>query len=228
MLNDSSYRVKVLPESVLKSRIQVLINKPFGQCVMIQDRKEFRKNLISNGSIFLGGEKLDFKGYDISVRGMQIEVTPGVLVHSVSDVAQIIESNNIAEIFVEELGLTGDVELVWVRDEDGKIIMGLEFRDVMHNAGKMWRKRRSYRKKLQKFGSLFIQDHEIDFECLDFSVEGMRLRIVEPENIKIQAGSDAKVISDKLNLEAIAKVIWVNRNEDDDAIYLGLRYLELN
>jgi len=194
---------------------------------MIQDRKEYRKTFTSNGSIYLGGEKLLFKGYDVSVRGMQIELEPGTLVQTVSDVVQIIESNSTAEIYVEELGLTGEVELIWVKEEEDKILIGIEFRDVMHNAGKLWRKRKYYRKKLLKAGSLIVQNQEMDFECLDFSVEGMRLRIDRPDDIVLQPGGDAKVISEKLGLEAMAKIIWVNRNEDDATTYLGLRYLEI-
>ncbi len=195
---------------------------------MIQDRKEYRKSFTSNGSIYLGGEKLSFRGFDISVRGMQIELSPGTLVQNVSDVAQIIESNSSAEIYVDELRLTGEVELIWVREEKGKTLIGLEFRDVMHNAEKMWRKRRFYRKKLLKTGTLILQDQEIDFECLDFSVDGMRLRITGHENQAIQTGASAKVISEKLDLEALAKIVWVERNEANEVIVLGLRYLEIN
>jgi c-di-GMP-binding flagellar brake protein YcgR len=195
---------------------------------MIQDRKEYRKSFTSNGSIYLGGEKLYFKGYDISVRGMQIELTQGTLVQNVSDVAQIIESNSTAEIYVDELRLTGEVELIWVREDEEKILIGLEFRDVMHNAEKLWRKRRFYRKKLVKTGSLILQDQEIDFECLDFSIDGMRLRVAEQNNEIVKAGAEAKIVSDQLGLEALAKIVWVNRNEDDEIIYSGLRYLEIN
>jgi len=195
---------------------------------MIQDRKEYRKSFTSNGSIYLGGEKLHFKGYDISVRGMQIELTQGTLVQNVSDVAQIIESNSTAEIYVDELRLTGEVELIWVREDEEKILIGLEFRDVMHNAEKLWRKRRFYRKKLIKTGSLILQDQEIDFECLDFSIDGMRLRVADQHIEIIKAGAEAKIVSDQLGLEALAKIVWVNRNEDDETIYSGLRYLEIN
>ena len=195
---------------------------------MIQDRKEYRKSFTSNGSIYLGGEKLHFKGYDISVRGMQIELTQGTLVQNVSDVAQIIESNSTAEIYVDELRLTGEVELIWVREDEEKILIGLEFRDVMHNAEKLWRKRRFYRKKLVKTGSLILQDQEIDFECLDFSIDGMRLRVAEQNNEIVKAGAEAKIVSGQLGLEALAKIVWVNRNEDDEIIYSGLRYLEIN
>jgi hypothetical protein len=192
---------------------------------MIQDRKEYRKSFTSNGSIYLGGEKLHFKGYDISVRGMQIELTQGTLVQNVSDVAQIIESNSTAEIYVDELRLTGEVELIWVRDDEDKILIGLEFRDVMHNAEKLWRKRRYYRKNLVKTGVLIIKDREMDFECKNFSVEGLCLRVTSHEDTKILAGDNAKVISEQLSLDALAKIAWVNRNEDDELITLGLRYL---
>jgi hypothetical protein len=192
---------------------------------MIQDRKEYRKSFTSNGSIYLGGEKLHFKGYDISVRGMQIELTQGTLVQNVSDVAQIIESNSTAEIYVDELRLTGEVELIWVRDDEDKILIGLEFRDVMHNAEKLWRKRRYYRKNLVKTGVLIIKDREMDFECKNFSVEGLCLRVTSHEDTKILARDNAKVISEQLSLDALAKIAWVNRNEDDELITLGLRYL---
>jgi hypothetical protein len=63
---------------------------------------------------------------------------------------------------------------------------------------------------------------------LDFSVDGMRLRITGHENTAIQTGASAKVISEKLDLEALAKIIWVDRNEANEVIILGLRYLKTN
>ena len=73
-----------------------------------------------------------------------------------------------------------------------------------------------------------MQDQEIDFECLDFSIDGMRLRVAEQNNEIVKAGAEAKIVSGQLGLEALAKIVWVNRNEDDEIIYSGLRYLEIN
>ncbi|SHE22163.1 hypothetical protein [methanotrophic endosymbiont of Bathymodiolus puteoserpentis (Logatchev)] len=43
---------------------------------MQQNRKDYRKKFTSTGVMFLAGELLSFVSYDVSVKGVQIELVP--------------------------------------------------------------------------------------------------------------------------------------------------------
>ena len=192
---------------------------------MFQERNEYRKKLNSSGQIYLGGVDLEFTGSDISVKGMRIELEPGGLIADINDVNALIKEITVAEIYVSELMLTGEVEIVWVNSEKNKIIMGLEFRDVIYNAKKMWRKRKYYRKQVKEFGHLIVNDNIIDFECRDISIDGMRLYVKNREGLS--AGHVVKVVSEALAIKAMAKIIWLNEETDGQGAMLGLRYFTI-
>ena len=192
---------------------------------MFQERNEYRKKLNSSGRIYLGGVNLDFTGTDISVKGMRIELKPRGFITDIDDVNALIKEITVAEIYVEELMLTGEVEIVWVNSEKNKIIMGLEFRDVIYNAKKMWRKRKFYRKQVKEFGHLVINDNITDFECRDISVDGMRLYVKNREGLS--AGHVVKLVSEALTIKAMAKIIWLNEDADSQGAMLGLRYFTI-
>ena len=190
---------------------------------MFQDRKEYRKKFTSTGVIHLAGEDLEFTSYDVSVKGMRIELIPGGLMSMASDVSAMMKEITVAEIFVKELMLTGEVDIAWVNSENGKIIMGLEFRDVIYNAHKLWRKRKYFRKKVHERGHLILSDAILNFVCVDFSVEGMCLQMEDIGAVKV--GNVVKLVSEGRGVKAMAKIIWIM--DDDRGAKLGLRYLQI-
>ena len=192
---------------------------------MFQERKEYRKKFASSGRIYIAGEELDFTSYDVSVKGMRIELIPGRLTTQAEDINLLMKEITVAEIYVEELMMTGEVDITWVNTEDDKIVMGLEFREVIYNAYKLWRKRKYFRKAVQESGRLIIDDIVLEFECRDFSIDGMQLYIKNFDTVKV--GHVVKLVSEERNVKALAKIIWINEDEEGGAS-LGLRYLQLD
>jgi c-di-GMP-binding flagellar brake protein YcgR len=192
---------------------------------MFQERKEYRKKFSSSGRIYLAGEELDFTSYDVSVKGMRIELIPEGLISNAEDIENLMKEISVAEIYVEELMMTGEVDLVWVNTEDDKITMGLEFRDVIYNAYKLWRKRRFFRKALNESGRMIVDNKSLEFECRDFSVDGMQLYLKDYDAVKID--SVVKLVSETRNVKALAKIIWLNKDEQGEGATLGLRYLQI-
>ena len=190
---------------------------------MFQNRKEYRKNFNSAGQLFIAGELLNFISYDVSVKGILVEILPGSLLTEINDFEALLIEDNLAEIYVKDLKLTGETEIVWVKQEKEKILLGLEFRDVMSNATKMWRKRRYYRSNREFSGYLMIDEKRIDFEGNNVSTDGMGLKL-DQINSALKPGCVVKLMINGLDVKGIGKVVWMSA-VGEDACILGLRYL---
>lgn len=194
---------------------------------MYQSRKNYRKNFSSLGQILLGGEELDFINYNVSVNGIQMELLPGELITEISDVVALKEDNAVAEVYVEDLHLSGEAKIIWARVSDGKMMLGLEFKEVVHNTSKAWRKRKFYRKNKTSSGHLFIGMQKVEFKCRNISADGMV--IFTETALNIVAGNAVKIISIPLKIKALATVIWTKKEIENNVEYvvLGLRYLKV-
>lgn len=194
---------------------------------MIQSRKEYRKIFTSSGQLYLAGELLNFIGYDISVSGIQVEILPGTFLSDAADFETLLKENATAEIFVKDLMLTGEVDVVWVNSSQDGIMLGLEFRDVMYNAEKLWHKRRYYRKYKKAIGSIIHNDsgHKMSFESINVSTDGIMIYLTEPAIFDLSVGLIVKILSIELGIQAIAKVAWMDSLEKTT---MGLRYLQVD
>jgi len=166
---------------------------------------------------------LDFISYDISVNGILVEIIPGTLLTEINDFEALIKEDNLAEIYVKDLMLTGETEIVWVKQDKEKILLGIEFRDVMSNATKLWRKRRCYRSKRKFSGYLIVDDERIDFDGNNVSTEGLGLKL-DHINSALKPGCVVKLVFNEQDVKGVGKIVWVN-NIDEESCELGLRYL---
>lgn len=194
---------------------------------MFLERKEYRKNFNSSGQIYISGEILEFISYDVSVKGILVDIIPGILLAEMSDFEALLKENNSAEIFVKDLMLTGEADIAWAKQEDGKILLGLEFRDVMYNAEKLWRKRRYYRRKKKFSGTLLVGVKPIAFQAINTSVDGMSIELSQLDtDCTLEAGNVIRLLIDGQEMSAQSKVIWINASGEGYYV-LGLRYLAI-
>ncbi len=193
---------------------------------MVQERKEYRKSYNSSGQIFIAGELLDFISYDVSVAGICIEVVPGLLLSEISDFEALLKENDLVELYVKDLMLTGEANIVWVKQDKGKILLGLEFRDVMYNAEKLWRTRRFYRSAKAFTGYVVVNDQRVDFTGINVSVDGLAIQL-KHGNSQIESGDVIKLLVNEFDIKGLGKVIWV-KSLDANTTELGLRYLNLD
>ncbi len=192
---------------------------------MIQDRTEYRKSFNSFGQLYVGGELLEFISYDVSVNGILVEIIPGSLLSELSDFEALLKENNKAEIYVKDLMLTGETDIAWAKLQDGRVKLGLEFRDVMYNAENLWRKRSYYRSSKEFSGFIIAENKRIDFQGVNISVDGLAIQVayITPP---LKQGNTVKLIINDLEIKAIGKIIWVN-SLIEKAYILGLRYLTI-
>lgn len=191
---------------------------------MFQERKEYRKNFNAAGQLNVGGETLQFNCYDVSVKGAMVELLPGHLLASAEDFEQMLYEDNRAEIFVEELMLAGEVRIVWVREERGRILMGLEFEAVVHNAEKLWLKRRGYRKTEPFSAELFIDKDRLHVEGINRSTRGLCVKLAV-HHPAIKANAPVKLQIKEFGLAALGKVVWVSAEEEFALV--GLQIISL-
>lgn len=194
---------------------------------MIQSRKEYRKIFTSSGQLYIAGELLNFIGYDISVKGIQVEILPGTFLSDAEDFEKLLKENATAEIFVKDLMLTGEVDVVWVNSSQDGIMLGLEFRDVMYNAEKLWHKRRYYRKYRKATGAIIHNDdnRKTAFESINVSTDGIMIYLTEPSSFELSVGLVVKILSLELDIQAVAKIAWIDSKTKTT---MGLRYLQVD
>lgn len=190
---------------------------------MQQNRKDYRKKFTSTGVVFLAGELLEFVSYDVSVKGVQIELVPGDFISTVADVRNILNEIHSAEVFVHDLMLSAEATIAWVRDDAGKILLGLEFSDVRHNADKLWLQRHYYRKRLVVDANLLLNGQEIAAQTIDISKDGARLSSASDTELKV--GDAIELFVPDRKLKALAVVIWFK--QFPDSTEFGVRYINV-
>ncbi len=192
---------------------------------MIKERKEFRKSFYSYGQLYIAGEKLDFMSYDISLTGILVEIEPGNYLTDINDFNAFIKENDTAEIFIKDIMVTGEATLSWAKPKNGKIMLGMEFKNVMYNAEDLWRKRYYYRRKMIFSGYLIVNTKRFDFAGIDASVDGLAIQFTELDK-ELNSGNVIKLFVKSLDINALGKIIWVE-NEEQENLKLGLRYLSM-
>lgn len=191
---------------------------------MFQERKEYRKNFNAIGQLNVGGETLQFNCYDVSVKGAMIELMPGHLLASVEDFENLLFEDRRAEVFIEELMLAGEVSIIWVREERGRILMGLEFESVVHNAEKLWLKRRGYRKTEPFTAELFVDKDRLHVEGINRSTKGLCVKMLV-RHPAVKANAPVKLQIKEFGLVALGKVVWVSSS--DEATLVGLQIISI-
>jgi len=189
---------------------------------MFQQRKEFRKAFNSSGQLYIGGELLNFIGYDVSVGGILIEILPGLLLFDFNDFQTLLNEIDTAEIFVTDLMLTGEVAIAWVKQDNGKILLGLEFINMIHNAEKLWKKRKYYRSSRAFSGYLMNELGRFDFQGINLSVDGMAV-LFEDEETKLKPGEIIRLFINRQGIKGLGKIIWL-KNQTAQRFILGIRY----
>jgi hypothetical protein len=189
---------------------------------MLKGRKEYRKKYNAEGQLYLGGEILRLNCYDVSVKGAMVEIIPGTLLSTTADFQALLFEDRHAEIFIEDLMMSGEVIIAWAREARGRIMLGVEFIDVLPNAEKLWRKRRNYRKNKTFTAELFIDKDRLNIEGVNYSVEGacLKMAVNHPAIVK-----DAliKLHLKEMDWNAIGKVVWVK--SEDNQVTVGLQML---
>ncbi|MDT8407423.1 MAG: PilZ domain-containing protein [Methylococcales bacterium] len=179
------------------------------------------------GQLHMAGEMLSFHYQDVSVQGMTVNLQPGRYLQTLADFERAFAENPVIEFYLEALALTGVAEILWLRSKDAQIEMGMEFKETLYNANRLWRHRRFYRRPTQFTGQLQVNGQYHPFQGENISADGMLLSIPSL-TAPVLPGTAVQIDTDLLANPVAGIVCWSEVSERDGAVRIGLRYLAVS
>lgn len=191
---------------------------------MLDEERPYRKNLTSNGLIYLAGEELEISVRNLSLTGLLAELEDNASINDINDVFQTIKSSPLIDIYLPEMRLAGEAEIVRADLIDGQIYLALEFRSVSYDVDNVLYKSRVYRKNLTAPGQIIFNKKKYDFNTLNVSVDGLMIYI--NDDVEVKEGMVTIFDFKRLKLRGEIKIVWVEHNEDNSTL-IGLQYLHM-
>lgn len=191
---------------------------------MSREERAYRKNLTSYGLIYFGGEELIIDVRNLSITGLLAELDPNSGVTDINDIFDSVKSSSITDIFLPEMRLAGEVEVVRVDMIEDHIYLALEFRNISYDVDNLLYKRKAYRKNLMAPGKIVFNGEKYHFNTSNVSVDGLMIQL--KEHIEVTIGTVTLFDFKRLRLRGQIKVVWVEYNEDGSTL-MGLQYVQM-
>jgi c-di-GMP-binding flagellar brake protein YcgR len=191
---------------------------------MLKSRQHYRKKIASAGYIYIAGEELQFIVRDLSITGIFAEMEPYQDHSELEDVFQAIKVVEGVDIYLPEMHLAGEAEVVRSDLVDGHIYLAMEFKNIAYDVDNYLYKRRAYRKKMVAPGNIIVAGNIYPFQTQNVSIDGLMIRITEELPIKV--GKVVEFDFKRLDLKGECRVIWFEFDEEGGTL-IGLKYLNL-
>lgn len=187
--------------------------------------RSYRKNLKLNGLIYFGGQEQNITVKNLSITGLLAELSSDEKAPpNINDIFNTLKSSTIVDVFLPEMNLTGEVEVIRVDMVSNHILLALEFKNISFESDNFLYSRREYRKRMQGAGKILINGQYHDFKTVNVSVVGLMIQL--NEKIDIEEGSITQFNFDQLELNGEIKVIWVEHLAENLTL-VGLQYLNM-
>ncbi len=185
--------------------------------------RSYRKNLMSRGLIYMGGEEQEITIKDLSLTGVLAELKCGQG-KDVKEIFNLLSASTTIDLYLPEIRLAGEAEVVRVDMQDGQILLALEFRNVAYDVDNQLYKRNVHRKNMTAPGKILLNGEYREFTTVNVSVDGLMVNLAEA--IDVKAGDVTVFEFDQLGLDGEIKVIWAERTANDGTL-LGLQYVHM-
>ena len=183
-----------------------------------------RKNLISQGLIYMGEEEHRITIKNLSINGVLARLNSDREDIDIKYIFNQLLVSTVIDLYLPEMRLAGEAEVVRADIEDGQILLALEFKNIAFDIDKDLNKRKAYRKSMPDPGRILLNGEYYDFNTINVSVEG--LMICLSEAIAVEVGTITRFEFKRLELEGKIKVIWVDLISDDRTL-MGLQYINM-
>jgi hypothetical protein len=183
-----------------------------------------RKNLVSHGLIYMGEEEHRITVKNLSINGVLAELNSDREDIDIKYIFNSLLVSTIIDLYLPEMRLAGEVEVVRADIEEGHILIALEFKNIAYDIDKDLNKRKAYRKNIPGPGKILLNGEYRNFTTVNVSVEG--LMICLSETISVEEGTITHFEFKQLGLEGEIKVIWVDHISDDRTL-IGLQYINM-
>ena len=194
-----------------------------GITVTMAKHRSYRKNLAIKGLIYMGGQELEVKVKNLSITGMLAELKSEESLTGIRDVFQAIRLSPVIDIYLPDLRVAGEAEMVRSEQMDGHVLIALEFRNIYYDVDNLIYSRRAYRKNMTAPGCLWIAGEAHTFTTENVSVDGLMVRL--EGKMDLDSGAVLRYEFKRLELSGEAKVIWLEQS--NGTTLLGLEYLYL-
>ena len=184
-----------------------------------------RKNLTSHGLIYMGGEEQKITVINISITGVLAELNNDGKVIDVKDIFNILLTSTIIDLYLPDMRLAGEAEVVRVDVNDNRILLALEFKNIAFDIDQHLNKRKVYRKIMPDPGLIVLNGEYHEFNTVNVSVEGLMIRLAE--TISLEEGLITHFEFKRLELSGKVEVIWSDFTSDGETL-IGLRYININ
>ncbi|MGR9013606.1 MAG: PilZ domain-containing protein, partial [Gammaproteobacteria bacterium] len=175
-------------------------------------KRPYRKNLMSRGLIYMGGEEQEVTIKDLSISGVLAELKSDQASRDAKDIFNMLSASTTVDLYLPEIRLAGEVEVVRVDMFDDHILLALEFRNVAYDVDNQLYKRKVYRKNMKAPGRILLDGEYREFTTVNVSVDGLMINLAE--FIAVKPGDITVFEFEQLGLDGEIKVIWVERTPD--------------
>ncbi|GAB6141728.1 hypothetical protein JCM14076_24570 [Methylosoma difficile] len=186
--------------------------------------RTYRKNLHTKGLIFMNGAEYEVVIKNLSITGALAEFHSVNYSSDVKDIFSNLQASTKHDLYLPELSLAGEVEIVRVDSEGDYIFLALEFKNVSHHIDSVLYKRKAYRKSIADTGKILIDGVFVEFTSVNVSVDGLMIEINQA--VSLPENTLTHFAFQRLSLEGEIKVVWVEQLADNKTL-MGLKYVKL-
>lgn len=185
-----------------------------------------RTNLASFGYIYLGEEEHKITIKNISIAGVLVQLNSDRDDIDIKYIFNQLLVSTILDLYLPEMRLAGEAEVVRADMEGGHILLALEYKNIAFDIDQHLNRRKAYRKYMTDFGKIFFNDEWYFFTTVNVSVKGLMIYI--SQEISVEVGTITQFEFKQLELEGEIKVIWVDHiSNSPDRTFIGLQYMHL-
>jgi hypothetical protein len=186
--------------------------------------RPYRKNLTTHGLIYLAGEEQPITIKNISITGVLAQLNSKVGKNDIKTIFNTLLGSTVIDLYLPEMRLAGEVEVIRVDMEDDHIMLALEFKNVTYDINDLLYKRKAYRKNLPGPGHILLNGAYLEYSAVNVSVDGIMIRLAE--SVNVESGTVTVFEFKRLELEGEIKVVWVEHLSEGGTL-MGLQYVHM-
>jgi hypothetical protein len=179
---------------------------------------------MSRGLIYMGGQEREIVIKDLSLTGVLAELKADQLNPNTKNIFDMLTASTIIDLYLPEIRLAGEAEVVRVDMFSDHMLLALEFRNISYDVDNQLYKRKAYRKNMAAPGRILLNGEYRDFNTVNVSVGGLMINLAESIDVKV--GEITLFEFEQLGLDGEIKVIWTERTADAGTL-IGLQYMHM-
>lgn len=191
---------------------------------MSEKKRYYRKNLTSQGLIYIADQELEISIRNLSITGLLAELSDNPCVKSMQELFDALKESPKVDLYLPEMRMIGDAEVVRADLVENHIYLALEFSNIAYDVDNVLYKRKAYRKELEDKGQIVFFGKRHPFTTRNVSVNGLMIHLKQRLDVK----PDTLTIFDfkRLGLRGEIKVVWVEEAEEGGTL-MGLEYVHM-